>query len=206
MSTADSALILGGGKSTRMGFDKKNLELDGNNVLISLITKLRSIFSEVLVSSNDPFVYENVTTLHDELGDGPMAGIYQGLKHCKSEYLYVTACDMPFISIPYIHYIREIVMTRQVDVCVARHDDGSYEPFNAFYNKSCLTYIYDALLRKEYRPRMVFAIANCCIVEPSTFERFNDNGKMFFNINSKKDLEILQGTDVTGDGCGKPNG
>jgi len=200
MSIADSALILGGGKSTRMGFDKKHLELDGNNVLVSLITKLRSIFCEVLVSSNDPFVYEDIVALPDELGTGPLAGIYQGLIHCKSEYLYVIACDMPFISISYIHHIREIAMTRQIDACVARHDDGLYEPFNSFYNKSCLTQIHDALTRQEYRPRMVLRKLNCCIVEPATFERYNEGGNMFYNINSKKDLELLQG-----DGCGKPS-
>jgi molybdopterin-guanine dinucleotide biosynthesis protein A len=196
MSTADSALILGGGKSTRMGFDKKNLELNGNNVLVSLITKLRSIFSEVLLSSNES-VYEKIITLHDELGSGPLAGIYQGLKHCKSEYLYVTACDMPFISISYIHYIREIVMTRQVDACVARYNDGRYELFNCFYNKSCLPYIYDALTHNEFRPRMVLDKVNCHTVEPSIFERFNENGNMFCNINTKEDLELLQGTSVT---------
>ena len=185
---ADSALILAGGRSTRMGYDKKQLELEGAKVMDRLITRLGSIFSEVLVSSNDPFVYENVTTLHDEIGAGPLAGIYQGLKFCRSEYLYVIACDMPFISVEYIQYIKEIVSAKQVDACVACRIDGFYEPFNSFFSKRCIPPMYDALIHQEYKISMLFDKLNLHLVDPSIIEQYNKKD-MFFNINYKEDIE-----------------
>jgi hypothetical protein len=57
---------------------------------------------------------------------------------------------------------------------------------------------------------MVLDKVNCHIVEPSIFERFNENGNMFYNINTKKDLELLQSANVTGadvtDECQRPGG
>jgi molybdopterin-guanine dinucleotide biosynthesis protein A len=184
----DSALILAGGKSARMGYDKKQLELNGAKVMDSLICRLHSMFSEILVSSNEPFVYENVTTLHDEIGAGPLAGIYQGLRFCKSDYLYVIACDMPFISVEYIHYIRKIVNAKQIDACIARRNDGFYEPFNSFFSKRCIPSIYDALMHQEYKIRMLLDKLHLHIVEPAIIEQYNTRD-MFFNINYKEDLE-----------------
>ncbi|MDR2392553.1 MAG: molybdenum cofactor guanylyltransferase, partial [Treponema sp.] len=115
-----SALILAGGRGTRIGYDKKKLELGGETVIAGLITKLHTLFSEVLVSSNEPFFHDQVVVLQDELGAGPLAGIYRGLTYCRSEYLYVVACDMPFISLEYIRYMQEAIRKKQVDACVAR--------------------------------------------------------------------------------------
>lgn len=185
---ADSALILAGGRSTRMGYDKKLLTLNGAKVMDSLIARLGSLFKEVLVSSNDPVVYKNVTTLHDDIGAGPLAGIYQGLKFCQSDYLYITACDMPFISADYIQYIREIVSVRQLDACVARRKDGFYEPFNSFFSKRCIEPMYDALLHHEYKIRILLDRLNLYVVDTSIVEQYNKED-MFFNINNTEDLE-----------------
>lgn len=185
---ADSALILAGGRSTRMGYDKKQLALEGANLMESLIARLGDLFKEVLVSSNDPFVHENVTTLRDDIGAGPLAGIYQGLKFCQSDYLYVTACDMPFISADYIRYIREIVSRREVDACVARREDGFYEPFNAFFSKRCIEPMYEALIRHDYKISILLERLNLSIVDSSIVAQYN-KGDMFFNINNTEDLE-----------------
>jgi molybdopterin-guanine dinucleotide biosynthesis protein A len=185
-----SALILGGGRSTRMRYDKKYLEFGGVKLMDSLIARLRSIFSEILVSSNTPFVYEGVTALRDEIGDGPLAGIYQGLKHCKSEYLYVIACDMPFVSPEYIRYMSETVRAEQADVCISSIETGLYEPFNSFYGKRCLEPMYEMLTRGEYKIISLLGKVKTHIVEPPVVARFNPDGDMFFNINRQEDLDL----------------
>jgi molybdopterin-guanine dinucleotide biosynthesis protein A len=186
-SLTNSALILGGGRSVRMGYDKKKLELGGVRVLNSLITRLQTVFSEVIVSTNEPLPELGVITLHDEIGAGPLAGIYQGLRHCRSEYLYVVACDMPFISLEYIQYLQGIVNQKPVDACVARRDDGRYEPFNSFFNKRCIEPLYEALVRGEYKISILLDRLNLHIVDAATAKTFNA-GDMFFNINDKADL------------------
>lgn len=54
MEKFKSAVILAGGKSTRMGFDKQLLELEGRKITEELIAKLKGRFSDVMVSSPTP--------------------------------------------------------------------------------------------------------------------------------------------------------
>ncbi|MDR1302691.1 MAG: molybdenum cofactor guanylyltransferase [Treponema sp.] len=186
-----SALILAGGRGSRLGYDKKKLELEGEPVLAGLITKLGALFSEILVSSNEPVDHAGVLVLKDQIGKGPLAGIYQGLKVCRSEYLYVLACDMPFISLAYIRYMQDLIHLKPVDACVARRGDGLYEPFNSFFNQSCSEPIYEALVRHEYKISPLLDRLNLQIIDAADAQRFNQ-GDMFFNINYQADLELAQ--------------
>lgn len=186
-----SALILAGGRGTRIGYDKKKLELGGETVIASLITKLQLLFSEVLVSSNEPFTHDQIVVLQDEIGAGPLAGIYRGLTYCKSEYLYVVACDMPFISLEYIGYMQEVIRKKPVDACVTRRADGFYEPFNAFFNKSCLKPMYEALVGHTYKISTLLDRLHLHIIDASGLKGFNQED-MFFNINYQEDLELAK--------------
>jgi molybdopterin-guanine dinucleotide biosynthesis protein A len=183
-----SALILGGGLGTRIGYDKKKLVLSGAPVLESLAAQLGTVFDEVLLSSNTPAAIPGIRVLADTLGKGPMAGIYQGLLYCKSEYLYVVACDMPFVNVAYIAYMRALVEQEGMDVCIARQGDDHVELFNSFYKRSCAPVMEEALSQGAYQIRLVFPQLKVHIIDGDVMERFNPE-TMFFNINNKEDLE-----------------
>ncbi|MDR2519045.1 MAG: molybdenum cofactor guanylyltransferase [Spirochaetaceae bacterium] len=184
--SARSALILGGGKSLRMGYDKKKLALSGAPVMENLITALTGIFKEVLVSSNGPFAHPLARVIPDSIGAGPLAGIYQGLACCESACLYVTACDMPFISRPYIEYMREIIRAEDIDACLAARADGFREPFNGFYHKSCREPLYNALSRGEYKISLLLDKLKLHIIPPEVVKQYGAD--LFFNINTPEDL------------------
>jgi molybdopterin-guanine dinucleotide biosynthesis protein A len=129
--------------------------------------------------------------LKDEIGIGPLAGIYRGLSVCKSEYLYVTACDMPFLSGEYIKFMEAIVKDEPVDACVARREDGFYEPFNAFYNKSALPVITEAISNDRYGMNRILDDLELYVVEYLVTCRYA-GGNMFYNINYKEDLQRLE--------------
>jgi molybdopterin-guanine dinucleotide biosynthesis protein A len=171
-----------------MGYDKKNLELNGERVFDRLLTELRALFGEVLLSSNKGGEPRCIPVLRDEIGGGPLAGIYQGLRRCSSDYLYVTACDMPFVNREYIAYMRELLERETCDVCLARREDGRYEPFNAFYSTRCEEPIREALLKGEYKISLVLDRLRLCIIDAETTGCFNGKA-MFFNINRAEDLE-----------------
>jgi molybdopterin-guanine dinucleotide biosynthesis protein A len=183
-----SALILAGGQGKRIGYDKKKLKLAGERLLPSLVERLGKLFNEVLISSNNPTGVSGLITLPDSIGEGPMAGIYQGLLRCTSEYLYVGACDMPFINTDYIAYMRELLAREGPDVCIARHENGDLELFNSFYKKSCAVPMGEAMSRSIYKIRLAFDTLKVTMIDDGTIRKF-DNGDMFFNINHKEDLE-----------------
>ncbi|MDR3356637.1 MAG: molybdenum cofactor guanylyltransferase [Spirochaetaceae bacterium] len=184
-----SALILAGGKGTRIGYDKKKLTLNGSSLMTDLIAGLRNIFDEIIVSSNNEVGDKNVTVLADEIGTGPLAGIYQGLRRCNSEYLYVIACDMPFLSPAYIDFIKnKIELGKSYDACVTRNGNF-FEPFNALWRKSCIGPIYGALEQGNYKILPVLKKLKLCVIREDEAKRFSDNRDPFFNINYGPDLQ-----------------
>jgi molybdopterin-guanine dinucleotide biosynthesis protein A len=189
-----SALILAGGKGSRIGYDKKNLLINGKSVIRKLIAGLRNIFDEIIISSNNGFDCngfdcKDIIVLPDDIGAGPLAGIYQGLKHCRSEYLYVIACDMPYLSVIYIEFIKRMTAYFLRDACVAQKDDGFLEPFNAFWGKSCAEPVRAALEKEAYKILPLLDQLDLCVIPPRMVKRFCAVGDLFFNINYSADLQ-----------------
>jgi molybdenum cofactor guanylyltransferase len=90
-----SALILAGGKSSRMGQDKALLTLNGQSLLEHMQQlAIAAGASEVLVSRNQPgFIQDSVAQ------QGPLAGILAALAHCKAPLLLVLPIDTPLLTV-----------------------------------------------------------------------------------------------------------
>jgi molybdopterin-guanine dinucleotide biosynthesis protein A len=184
-----SALILAGGRSTRMGYDKKALKLGGKGVLETLIAALKTLFGEIILSTRDPLANPAVVSLADEIGEGPIAGMYRGLSYCRSSYLYVSACDMPFIDPGYIRYMEDQIRAAEPDACVARRK-GRFEPFNAFYHKDSAPCLLRAIQRKQYGIYRALEEMRLHIIDEAALKYFNET--MFFNINRPEDLALAE--------------
>ena len=97
----DTAIILAGGKSSRMGEDKAFIELGGQTLLDRAIEKMGGFFSEIIVVINrGDFADPRIKTVKDRIADrGPLGGILAGLERSSSPYNFITACDMRFTNI-----------------------------------------------------------------------------------------------------------
>lgn len=93
-----TALILAGGKATRMGgADKRELVIDGKSIFQRQVDALLPCVAEIIVSS--PHDVAGHRTVRDQSsGLGPLAGIAAGLTAATTEWLLVIAGDMPFVS------------------------------------------------------------------------------------------------------------
>jgi len=93
-----SALILAGGKATRLGgVDKLALVIEGRSIFERLRDVLAPRVAEIVVASPRPT--PGVRTVADAVvGAGPLAGIAAGLDAVTTEWLLVVAGDMPYLS------------------------------------------------------------------------------------------------------------
>jgi molybdopterin-guanine dinucleotide biosynthesis protein A len=196
---AKSALILGGGKGNRIGYDKKTLEIRGASVLDALITKLSALFPQVFLSSNTAVLDSRVIAVPDTLGSGPLAGIYAGLCACSGGYLYVCACDMPFINAAFIRYVDGLIATDTdnsvpKDIYIYRaplnsaRKSAGYQPFNAFYHKKTAHLAKIALENGEYKLAPFIERASLRLISPEETVRYGGE-RLFFNINRAEDLQ-----------------
>ena len=95
MTLINTAIILAGGKSTRMGFDKQLIKMGNITITEYIIKILKPLFENIIVVTNKLELYEdnNIVTAEDIYkGYGPIAGIHAGLLKSKSIYNYIIAC------------------------------------------------------------------------------------------------------------------
>jgi molybdenum cofactor guanylyltransferase len=102
-----SALVLAGGKATRLGgADKRELVVGGQTIFQRQCAVLGSRVAEILVSSARPV--PGYRTVPDAVADvGPLAGIAAGLGVASTPWLLVIAGDMPYITGAWIDLIRD---------------------------------------------------------------------------------------------------
>jgi molybdopterin-guanine dinucleotide biosynthesis protein A len=92
-----TALILAGGKATRLGgVDKRVLVVDGRTIFERQVEALRPCVAEIVVSSARGVA--GFRTVADAVPDlGPIGGIAAGLAVVTTPWLFVVAGDMPHI-------------------------------------------------------------------------------------------------------------
>ena len=137
MQKFGTAIILAGGKSSRMGFDKQFLMIHERRLMDSIIHKLREEFEEIIIVTNKPESYIGLShkIIKDIIEDkGPLGGIHSGLKESSSQYAFIVACDMPNINMDYIRYMKSCIKDNNLDGCVTNFGDW-VEPFSSFYSK-----------------------------------------------------------------------
>jgi len=134
VSRVVSALILAGGKNTRMGGeDKAFLTVEGASVFERTFALLRRCFPQVVVVSNCPDKYRrfDVDVVADEIPDlGPLGGLHAGLGRLRQPYAFVVACDMPFLRIEPIAFL--VARLHGQDAVIPRWEDD-IEPLHALY-------------------------------------------------------------------------
>ena len=186
-----SSIILAGGKSTRMGFDKQLLEVEGELIVKHLGKKLKKHFKEVIVVTNTPELYEEddfILTKDIYLGLGPLAGIHAGLEKATTKGAFVMACDMPNVCDKFIKYVKSKFLKKELDGIVSRVN-GFIEPMNGIYSKSLFSELEERLKSKNLKLRNLVENKNFLIVEEEKIMEFPKGIEIFRNINDKSELE-----------------
>ena len=100
-----TALILAGGKATRLGgIDKRELVVEGRTIFERQVDALRPCVAEIVVSS--PRAVPGHRTVVDAAADiGPLAGIAAGLAAAATPWLFVIAGDMPHVHRAFIELV-----------------------------------------------------------------------------------------------------
>ncbi|MFD3155797.1 molybdenum cofactor guanylyltransferase [Haloimpatiens sp. FM7330] len=185
-----TAVILAGGKSSRMGFDKQILKIGNKTVMESVIEKLKKEFEEIIIVTNKPELYTNspYKIVCDEIKEkGPLSGIHVGLKESSSKYAYFIACDMPNVNIQYIRYMKSKIKNIQVDACVTENSKR-IEPFNAFYCKSIIPKIEIQILKNKRSMRCLMSRINVLCIDEKEALQYSSNLEMFKNLNTIDDV------------------
>ncbi len=185
MTTA--AVILAGGRSSRMGRDKAALDLEGRSFLARLAERYRPVFDRVYVSSPRRGTYDvpGAEELPDlRPGRGPLAGLEAAFLSTEAETVFLTAVDLPFGD-PVLA-LRLTAELGEADACLIRRGDGSLEPLFAAYRRSCLPALQSCLDGGRGAVKGLLDQISCRVVEESALEGW-DLARILYNVNTPED-------------------
>ena len=203
MKKFGTAIILAGGKSSRMGFDKQFLIIDERRLMDRIIHKLEEEFDEIIIVTNKPEYYIGLShkITQDIIEEkGPLGGIHAGLMESSSQYVFVLACDMPNINMNYVRYMKQSIGDKGIDGCVTNFGDW-IEPFSSFYSRDIVKDIERHLLSNRRSINSLLGSLEINYIEENKAREFSQNWDMFLNLNTKEDLNIY--LEEYGDNWGK---
>ncbi|MCJ7690100.1 MAG: molybdenum cofactor guanylyltransferase [Clostridiaceae bacterium] len=194
MEDFGSAVILCGGKSSRMGFDKCNIKAHNKYLIEIIAEELSHIFTNIILVSNDieKFRDTKYMVVEDIIANaGPIGAIYTALKNTTSKYVFITACDMPIINLDYIRYMMKIIKNENVQGVVS-YNSKYVEPLYAFYSIDMIAAFKTEINKNNYKLHDVIRNSKMHYVEENSWRKCCSGKDIFTNLNYKSDLTILK--------------
>lgn len=186
-----AAIVLAGGKSTRMGSDKALIMVNEQRMLEATVKHLSKLFPKVLVSASDN-TYEDIgVPVVSDLykASGPLGGIHAGLNYSDYYTNFFCACDMPFVDTNLARYMVESV--KGFDAVVPKIGDY-YQPLFAVYTKNCIEPIENRIMAGRNKISSLYEQIKTRFLELDELTKFGNPDTMFFNVNTPDDLQTAK--------------
>jgi molybdopterin-guanine dinucleotide biosynthesis protein A len=153
------AIILAGGKSSRMGRDKASLDFEGETLLERVTRRVAEAVEIVVVvaapGQEIPRLAANVRVVRDDVPDqGPLRGIATGLATLEGrvEAVFVGTTDAPFLRPAFVARLAALRAAGDRDAVIPRID-GVDHPLSAVYATRMRATADDLLARNVRRAR-----------------------------------------------------
>jgi molybdopterin-guanine dinucleotide biosynthesis protein A len=203
-----SAIVLAGGKSSRMGKDKALILIQGVPLLQLICDIADTLCNAVYVVTPTPENYQHLSLKYCQfvrevpllqetisnssstkitlpLPHGPLVGFAQGLAIVQTDWVLLLACDLPKLQVEVLQdWARELENIPQDAIAaLPRHAKG-WEPLCGFYRHSCLPLLNDFIAQGGRSFQAWLAQHPVRVLPLSTTE-------MLFNCNTPDDLAFV---------------
>jgi molybdopterin-guanine dinucleotide biosynthesis protein A len=189
------AIILCGGKSSRMGRDKATLPFGPEPMLARVVRLVGEVVERgrvVVVAAPDqslPSLPGGVAVARDLRKErGPLEGLAAGLRELagRADAAYATACDVPLLAPAFV--ARMFDLLEDYDIAVPR-DGEHHHPLSAVYRTSVLQSVERLLGAERLRPRFLFDEVNTREIDVEELRAVDPALATLRNLNYLADYE-----------------
>lgn len=186
-----TAVVLAGGRATRMGGQDKGLvEVAGRPMIAWVLDALRPQACRTLVNANrnlDAYRAFGCEVVEDiEPGFlGPLAGLATGMAHATTDYVVTAPCDSPMVAADLVARLYVACSSGNTDIAVA-HDGRRLQPVFAAARRSLQADLRSWLASGERKIDRWFARHRVAEVD------FSDEADTFANINDPDERAALE--------------
>jgi molybdenum cofactor guanylyltransferase len=186
-----TALILAGGRGSRMGSVDKGMQLfKGRPMVAHVLDRITPQADEIIINANRS-INEYAAFGHRVIADaidgfaGPLAGLHVGMTHAATPLIVTAPCDSPFLPLDLVVRLLLAMEKENADLAVAKTYDQVHPVF--------------CLVKREREPHLRAFLktgqrkidkwyATLKVVEV----QFDDQEAAFTNINTEEELRALQ--------------
>ena len=179
-----SAIVLSGGRSTRMGTDKCDLLYNGKTLIDIQIDKIKKIGINDVIASGYRGKGCSAKVIEDDIMKGPLSGILKGLQVISNDRAFVISVDTPLVKPESIMKVIDYSIDKDLDITVLRHN-GIREPLISVFKKCVMSKIEDVLKDEKHSVMKLFDMCK------SDFCDLDEDDKYYMNINYREDYDTL---------------
>jgi molybdopterin-guanine dinucleotide biosynthesis protein A len=189
------AIILCGGKSSRMGRDKASLPFGPELMLQRLVRLLSEVVDSsaiVVVSAAaqvlPPLPPQIRIACDENPGRGPLEGLAAGLKAMPDhvDAVYATSCDVPLMATGFVRAMFNHLGSHEIAVPV---EGEFHHPLAAVYRPRVLTVVQQLLNANRLRPRFLFDEVDTMDIDVESLREFDPTLSTLMNLNHPEDYE-----------------
>jgi len=188
---AASAIVVAGGRSSRMGRPKASLDFGGVPLLTRIISELQRRFVDIVVvagpGSRDLFEASRseIKIVRDETAfQGPADALRRGLDAVANQVAFACSCDLPLLDSDVAAEI--VAMLGDFDAAIPVVGD-KFQPLHAVYRKRCAGALDTLAARGESRLSAIADAVNTRRVDERELKTIDPQLRSFFNVNTPDD-------------------
>lgn len=196
-----SGLVLAGGRSERMGFDKSMVNWHGKEQRYYLADMLKIFCKDVFIScrkEQEAEIEPEYSRLPDTFtGLGPFGAILSAFREKPDNAWLVVACDLPLISEGTLRYLIDNRDTASIATAYRSGTDGFPEPLIAIWEPKSYPVLLSFLAQGYSCPRKVLINSDVTLLNasvpsdltnvntPEDFEQMRSKLQQYINVNTQ---------------------
>jgi molybdenum cofactor guanylyltransferase len=194
-----TALILAGGRGSRMGEVDKGLQpFRGKPMVAHAIERLLPQCDELVINANrnlDTYAAFGHRVIPDAIDGfaGPLAGLHIGMTHATHPLIVTAPCDSPFLPLDLVQRLLDGLQKENADLAVAKTFNQPHPVF--CLTKTAMAPHLHAFLASGQR-KIDKWYATLKVVEVP----FDDEEAAFANINTVEELSAMESKSESADG------
>lgn len=178
-----NALILAGGKSTRMGTDKSLLVYHDKPQREFLFELLQKFCDRVYTSCRiDQDIEEKWNPLPDQYEiSGPMNGILTAFHHTPDTAWLIVAVDMPYVNADSVQFLINNRDSSKVATCFFNKERQHPEPLFTLWESSAYPLLADFTRKGKVSPKEFLTTHGVHVIHPP-------DERILLNVNTPEDF------------------
>lgn len=185
-----TAIILAGGKSSRMGTDKGLVQINEIPMIERVIdaVKKSGVTNIMIVSGNSEYKKFGFPVFPDLVPEkGPLGGIYTGLLKSSTAKNLILSCDIPFIN----EIVLKMLLRNGMDnsISIVKHENRIHNLIGV-YDKCLVKDIEEHIFSNKLKVGQFIESHNPNIIDLKTFMPDLDEF-VLANVNSMEELKNI---------------